>query len=367
MRILVLPALVAGSLSGSAAFAQEPLDGYLIARKDCKATVSIRNAASESGARLESGRAYHLIGENRPNGTHYYVVVPGAAPDRRWVDKTCGDWVKLVASADAFRRPGSAGSIALESDDGSSGDFAEPDGRKVESAPDGGAAPSGAGGNGEVPRDLILAISWQPAFCDTHQTKAECRSQTGDRFDADHFALHGLWPQPRGVEYCGVPAKQKSDDKASDWDKLPPVEVDAETRAEMEKAMPGTQSMLDRHEWTRHGTCYETTADEYFDDSLAVLRKINASKVREIFAGAVGQTLTRQQIRGAFDQAFGPGAGERVRISCSRDGKRQLIGELTIGLVGEITPDPDVSALIAAAKPTDGGCNEGIVDAVGFQ
>tara|TARA_R110002020_G_scaffold414458_1_gene623927 strand:- start:155 stop:871 length:717 start_codon:yes stop_codon:yes gene_type:complete len=233
------------------------------------------------------------------------------------------------------------------------------------------AAAAGQGGsgegNGKVPRDLLLAISWQPAFCDTHQSKTECRSQTSERFDADHFALHGLWPQPRGVEYCDVPARQKSDDKAGDWEKLPPVAVDATTRAEMEKAMPGTQSMLERHEWIRHGTCYQTSADEYFDDALAVLGKINASKVRELFAGAIGQTLDRDQIRAAFDQAFGAGAGERVRVSCSRDGKRQLIGELTIGLVGEITAEPDVSALIAAARPTDGGCNEGIVDAAGFQ
>ncbi|WAP68574.1 ribonuclease T2 family protein [Jiella pelagia] len=371
MRILVLSAAFTAGLLGSTALAQEPLDGYLVARKACKATVSIRNAASEAGTALESGRAYHLIGENRLNGTHYYVVVPGAAPERRWIDKTCGDWVKLVASADAFERPGSGGAIAVEDVDVSNGAVAETGGGKAEPAAEGGAAPSGTSGdgagNGKVPRDLLLAISWQPAFCDTHQTKAECRSQTGDRFDADHFALHGLWPQPRGVEYCDVPAKQKSDDKAGDWDKLPPVEVDAETRAEMEKAMPGTRSMLDRHEWTRHGTCYETTADEYFDDSLAVLNRINASNVRELFAGAIGQTLTRQQIRAAFDEAFGAGAGERVRVSCSRDGKRQLIGELTIGLVGEITADPDVSALIAAAKPTDGGCNEGIVDPVGFQ
>ncbi|MCE7030659.1 ribonuclease T2 family protein [Jiella avicenniae] len=371
MRILVLLATVAASLVGSAAFAQEPLDGYLIARKACKATVSIRNAASESGTTLEIDRAYHLIGENRLNGSHYYVVVPGTEPDRRWVQKTCGDWVKLVARADAFDRPGSGGSIATRSDD-ANGEVAQ-QGRTAESQTAGAATPSdaGAGGRdaqgGKVPRDLLLAISWQPAFCDTHQSKTECRSQTRDRFDADHFALHGLWPQPRGVEYCGVGAKQKSDDKAGDWDKLPPLEVDAETRAEMEKAMPGTLSMLDRHEWTRHGTCYATSTDEYFDDALAVLGKINGSKVRDLFAGAIGRTLTRQEIRAAFDEAFGAGAGERVRIACSRDGKRQLIGELTIGLVGEITPDPDVSGLIAAARPTDGGCNEGIVDAIGFQ
>ncbi len=367
IRNLLASAAVAAVSFGSAAFAQEPLGGYVIARTACKATVSIRNAASESGTTLETGRAYDLIGENRVNGSHYYVIVPGASPDRRWIDKTCGDWVKLVARADAFERHG--GTIAGRSDDSMSEDVVEAEGGSARPTAAGAGSSSGNGGerNGKVPRDLLLAISWQAAFCETHRTKAECRTQTSDRFDAAHFALHGLWPQPRGVEYCGVSADRKSVDKAGDWDKLPAVEVDAATRAEMQKAMPGTQSMLDRHEWTRHGTCYGTSADEYFDDSLAVLGQINASKVRDLFAGAVGQTLTRQQIRAAFDDAFGPGAGERVRIACSRDGGRQLIGELTIGLVGEITSDPDMSALLAAARPTEGGCNEGIVDPVGFQ
>ena len=37
-----------------------------------------------------------------------------------------------------------------------------------------------------------LAISWQPAFCETLPRRRECREQTHDRFDASHFFLHGL-------------------------------------------------------------------------------------------------------------------------------------------------------------------------------
>ena len=66
---------------------------------------------------------------------------------------------------------------------------------------------------------------------------------------------------------------------------------------------------------------------------LAVIGAINASKVRDLFAGAIGRSLTQDEIRAAFDESFGAGAGERVRVSCSRDGNRRLIGELTIGLV----------------------------------
>ena len=363
------------SLGATSAIAQEPLDGFFIARKACNATISIRNAASESGTVVNLDRAYRVIGENRVQGSHYYVVVPEAEPARRWIDKRCGDWVRVVARAEAFERPGGGssdtGGTNTSIDDArikdDTADAAGQDEPVIASSAGSSTAGGSGSGNGAPPRNFVLAISWQPAFCETHGRKAECRSQTGGRFDADHFTLHGLWPQPRGLEYCGVSAKEKSEDKASRWQALPPVDVDAATRTALAEVMPGTQSSLDRHEWTRHGTCYQASADEYFDDSLALVAAINASKVRDLFAGSIGGTLTRDQIRATFDEAFGGGAGERVRVSCTRDDGRNLIGELTIGLVGEITANPDVSALIAAARPTDGGCNEGIVDAVGFQ
>ncbi|KAA3596891.1 MAG: hypothetical protein D8M57_07125 [Candidatus Scalindua sp. AMX11] len=53
--------------------------------------------------------------------------------------------------------------------------------------------------------NYLLALIWQPAFCETHQRKAECKkNRSGDRFDADHFTLHGLWSQPKSNTYCSI-------------------------------------------------------------------------------------------------------------------------------------------------------------------
>ena len=41
--------------------------------------------------------------------------------------------------------------------------------------------------------DMVLAVSWQPGFCETRPRLPECRSQKKSRYDATHFALHGLW------------------------------------------------------------------------------------------------------------------------------------------------------------------------------
>jgi len=213
----------------------------------------------------------------------------------------------------------------------------------------------------------VLAISWQPAFCETRPDRPECESQTEDRFDAGNFALHGLWPQPRSRDYCGVDAETVALDEQGDWGLLPEPDVSAALRDELRVMMPGTQSALDRHEWITHGTCYDGDAEAYFGDSLDLLEAVNETVVRDLFAGNIGKRLTQDQVRAAFDEAFGQGAGDRVRLSCVNDGNRRLIDELTIGLTGQPQGPDSFGRLILAARPTDGGCDGGVVDAVGLQ
>jgi ribonuclease T2 len=211
----------------------------------------------------------------------------------------------------------------------------------------------------------VLAISWQPAFCETAEHRPECRSQTEDRFDASHFALHGLWPQR--VDYCDVSRADQMTDRDGDWSALPAPDLSKPVATRLREMMPGTQSGLERHEWIKHGTCYGEPADAYFTDALAMLEAINASAVRDLFARSIGKQLTQKQVRDAFDIAFGKGAGQRVRLACERDGNRRLITELTIGLTGDITAPADYRRLTLAARPTSGGCDSGTVDPVGLQ
>jgi len=211
---------------------------------------------------------------------------------------------------------------------------------------------------------LILAASWQPAFCEGAAGKPECRQQSSTRFDANHFSLHGLWPTG---EYCGVSSKLEQLDRDGRWSALPPVELPADLRKGLDQMMPGTRSQLERHEWIKHGTCFGTDEASFYGAATQLLAALNASKVRDLFADNIGKTLTRDQIREAFDDAFGTGAGQRVRIACDDDGKRRIISEITIGLWGAPGDSPNLGKLIRAARPTDGGCIGGIVDTVGLQ
>ena len=216
-----------------------------------------------------------------------------------------------------------------------------------------------------APQNYVFAASWQPGFCETQPDKRECRNQQRKSFEATNFTLHGLWPQR--ADYCGVSGGDVAADKASRWSALPEVSLPSDLRQRLDEAMPGTRSALERHEWIKHGTCAGTDAASYFRNALWVLDGLNASSVRDLFKANIGKRVTQEQIRTAFDASFGPGAGQRVRISCQRDGDRRLITEITIGLTGQPGPDGDLAALIAAASPTDGGCDSGIVDPIGFQ
>jgi ribonuclease T2 len=336
-RIFIAVVLVAASSCFDRAAADVPLAGYFIARDACPALQSIKKETNPGAIRTEINRSYPLLAKNKPAASHYLIQVPNAQPSRRWVAVTCGEHV-FPADGSAPKPGQGAGGVGA----GESEAFEQP--------------------------AYVLAISWQPAFCEAKQDKTECRTQSADRFDASHFTLHGLWPQPRSKSFCHVPPDLVAADKDGEWEKLPAPNLDASTRASLEEVMPGTMSHLERHEWIKHGTCFQDdSAEAYFSRSIALMTQLNGSKARELFASHIGSEITNAAIKDAFDASFGEGAGDRVRVSCKRDGARNLIVELTIGLVGEIDDDPSLKELIAASKPTDPGCPRGLVDAVGLQ
>ena len=67
----------------------------------------------------------------------------------------------------------------------------------------------------------LLAVSWQPAFCEQRPKKPECASQTANRYDATHFSLHGLWPGPRSNSYCNIAKFIVDTDKKGRWGNYP--------------------------------------------------------------------------------------------------------------------------------------------------
>jgi ribonuclease T2 len=322
----------------SLAFAQVKMAGQFVASKSCPALVSIKKGTNPGAVSVEASKSYRLLGKNKEQASHYWIEVPGANPQQRWVALDCGS----VDGAQTGAVIG--GGAAVDTPNGT----VKP---KPKPQPPKGGVPFYA-----------FAISWEPAFCSAMKGKAECRNETPASYEASHFSLHGLWPQPRRNVFCGVDRATAALDDQHKWEQLPKPELSAATKAALDKVMPGTQSVLERHEWIKHGTCYVGgSAEVFFKDQVRLINDVNGSAVQAFMQANIGKTIQADDIRMAFDQAYGTGAGERVHVSCSKDG---LISELTIGLKGDISSGVSLKDLIAASATTDAGCSSGLVQAV---
>jgi len=310
----------------TASVAQVKLTGSFVAAKTCPAVQSIKKGTNPGDFAVEAGKTYVLLGKNKEPASHYWIEVPNAEPLQRWVGVECGAANGAVLSAPSPTK-----------------------------------AASGEGGP-----FYVLALSWEPAFCEGMADKAECKAETAQSYEASHLVLHGLWPQPRSRAFCNVDKTLAAADDAHQWEALPEPELSVPTKAALDQVMPGTQSLLERHEWTKHGRCYPGgVAETYFKDAIRLVTAVNASGVQAFMAANVGKTIQSADLRGQFDAAFGAGAGNRVRVACKPDGNRQLITEITVGLKGDISAGAPLAALLAAASPTDPGCPSGVVDPVG--
>jgi ribonuclease T2 len=302
--------------------ASEKLEGCFESTQSCEAFRSIRKKTNPNKIQLSVGKEYRLIAKNKANAaTHYQVIINGATPEARWVAIDCGKILKSCSTSFPKKQQGAT-------------------------------KPS-------KNNKYLLALSWQPSFCETHRRKSECKSLTASRFDASHLVLHGLWPQPRNNAYCGVSVKDKSIDRKKRWDLLKPLTLDPTVLKELKKVMPGYASNLQRHEWIKHGTCYGKNENDYYADALALTAEINASSISALFKDNIGKTITSKQVRQRFDQVFGKGSGKKVNLRCDRKGQ---IAELWINLKGNMQNKFSLKNLLSNADNAKSNCNSGIVD-----
>jgi ribonuclease T2 len=181
----------------------------------------------------------------------------------------------------------------------------------------------------------VLALSWQPAFCEFNGEKPECRDLDGGDFGANNLTVHGLWPNDApasGPSHCGVDAATRTLDTPESWCELPAPEIGPRTRAALEQAMPGTASCLDRHEWIKHGSCSGIDAESYFRDTLRLAKAVQSTRLGEVVAANVGRIVTAQQLANAFEVAFGAGASRALTLVCAERNGRHYLAEIRIAL-----------------------------------
>ena len=318
MRILLLLTLLF--------YASLHADEQRRAIQSCEVFNNMKHSKNSGQKRLEEGVSYRVI---REQGNQYYVTVPSIPVPNRWVDKSCFDAGEISQTKKSETKK-----QAIE---------------KKQIIP-----------TVKQPKELLLALSWHNAFCETHRYRRECKQSLNSRYTDHRFVLHGLWPQPRNNLYCNVSREQKQYDKNRQWNRIEKLALSNETRKELREIMPGVSSNLHRHEWIKHGTCYGTNPEDYYSEAISLAKQVNHSKLGQFFASNQGKTVTLQQVRFKVDESFGRGSGKRVELRC----KNGMITELWFHLgYGE----DELSALLKEGKPVRGRCQRGRIDRAGFQ
>lgn len=335
----IIAAVLAYLLLVGSANAFEKLDGFFISFQACEAYLSKNRLTNPGDIRTFPFHAYKINAINKAGGDFYQVQIPDApVTSDRWVSTSCG---LHVIDAGTVTSTGPSDPVVVTPPSGSESE------------------------------ENLLALSWQPAFCETKPGKKECIQLNNGLLPVTEtqLSIHGLWPQPRGNVYCGVPRALVDLDDAGRWSELAELPLDMETREALDVAMPGTASFLQRHEWIKHGTCFlgEGGADEYYDDTLLVTETINNSIVGAFLSDHVGAEVSTEEIRARFDEAFGQGSGDRVQFHCVGDGSRILIQEIKINLRGLIRPETPLNELLQAADEVSIGCPRGVIDPAGLQ
>ena len=308
----------AGGRCGGAALGVRAAKGCFVAERVCPATSSIRGARNPGDLATEPGRAYPLLGANRAErASHAQVRILG----RSRVSAGSRSAAGTASRAAPGRSRAAAGS-----------------GRRAMQARPG----------GELAAGVLRASPGDPGVPLADR----------GRFDALNLALHGLWPEPRDNVYCGVSRDERAADEAGRGGRA------AGARAERAYAgrprgwsCPAHAPALHRHEWPKHGTCYGTSAEEYFADALQLTAELNASPVRALFAARIGGRVTAPEVRAAVDEAFGAGAGARVALACA-DG---LVTEPGSACAARSTRPP-ASPTSSPPRPAEPGCPAGRID-----
>ena len=305
---------------------------YKEATTVCSAFNDMKHRNNTHDIKLKVGKSYRVLQENKGQ---ILTLIEGERIAQRWVDKRCFEESTKVEKKEL------------------TSSFAE---RLAKNSK---VLKSSSQSNSKKAKQNLLALSWQNAFCQTHQYKKECKRRDSKSFGAFEFVLHGLWPQPRNNQYCNVSKKEVGTDKNKQWYRLEKLDLNMTTRNELKKYMPGYSSNLHRHEWVKHGTCYGTSANDYFANAIALVKQVNQSKVQQYFKQNIGKVITLKEVRKEFDKAFGTGAGKQVTMNC----KGGLVTELWLHLG---SGSDELKELLKSNKTVRSRCQKGRVDAVGF-
>ena len=209
----------------------------------------------------------------------------------------------------------------------------------------------------------LLVMTWGPSLCEVEAANPGCKSGHVGQMGPT-LVLHGLWPQPKSQQLCGVPKSVADRAGNTQGNNMPSLDLPGDVQARLQ-AMMSDASVMAPHEWYTHGTCSGLDPADYF--TLATSFADQVGKVLDpIFLKSRGKRLSPGEVRGGIDSAFGQGAGDRVGLTCRTSGNRGSVTyevQLSLPAVVEMRSagDTSVGQWLSKGPVIAAGCGQGVV------
>lgn len=301
--------------------ASESASGTFTASKSCDAFTSFAKRANPGAVQVSAGTGYVVREVNKVDYDWLRVEVPGAQPSLRWVQRACG-------------------TPALE--------------ERQASAPRGSA--DAAGGVCSVANkqdSYVLAITWQPGFCEHVNYKGdkpECTAMNKGALPAKTLSLHGLWPNKKecGTQYGSCSGQTFALSKAT-IDQIAPW-------------MPNFfyERTFGAYEWNKHGKCQSLAPDDYFIKAVSAVKVVNDSEVGKIVLGNVGKSFRVGDFFARVKASYGDKVANSITLVCAQ---HKYLQEIRVALPLEFATDRDLPNMVGASavpQPRQQGCDDEI-------
>jgi ribonuclease I len=206
-----------------------------------------------------------------------------------------------------------------------------------------------------------LALTWHAGFCASRTSPPrECRDPSRREGADQGFVLHGLWPSlPERLADRGVDRREWWRDgcflerpraEGSFCRAHPPFALSESLEAELDAAMPGRASCLERYQYAKHAACFAMPEEDYFAASVALVEAVNASAFGGFVTLNQGGEVARNDLIAAFEAAFGDATGRALRLECDGRGN-QMLTEVRIGIAAErLDAFPDTESLVPLGR-----------------
>ncbi|HEX8405005.1 MAG TPA: ribonuclease I [Duganella sp.] len=299
--------------------ASESASGTFTATRSCEAFSSFAKQSNPGAQKIVPGTEYTVREINKVDYDWLRVDVPGAQPALRWVRKECGtpELSQQLSKAQRGRdkAPGGFCNIANKQD------------------------------------SYVLAITWQPGFCEHvkyNGKKPECDAMNGGTLMAKNLNLHGLWPNKKecGTNYGSCQGeqfslKQETIDKVAPW-------------------MPNFfyERTFGAYEWNKHGKCQALPPDEYFIKAVSAVQVVNDSEVGKIVLGSVGGSFRVNDFFSRVKERYGDQVAGSISLICT---KRKYLQEIRVSLPLDFVTDKELPQMVAKAAPAPSrvvGCGD---------